>query len=67
MQERIKEMRERAGLTQAQLAQRLGFESQSLISMWETGERTPRSEKLPELAQILGCTIGDLFGEPGGR
>lgn len=56
----IKELREKAGLTQAQLAEKLGA-SQSAVALWETGARMPRSDKLPKLAEVLGCTVADLF------
>lgn len=57
----IRELRKKAGLTQVELAQLLGFKSTSVISMWESGDRTPRTDKLPELARILHCSINDLF------
>jgi transcriptional regulator with XRE-family HTH domain len=56
----LKRLREKAGLTQEQLGQKLGV-GQSTVGMWETGERLPRADKLPELAKILGCTIDDLL------
>lgn len=65
MRERIKEMRVRAGLTQEKLSQELGV-TQSAVAKWETGESSPLSEKLPDLARVLGCTIGELFDEPKG-
>lgn len=58
----IKLFREKAGLTQQELAKALGI-GPSAISMWETGDRLPRSDKLPELAKILGCSIEDLYQE----
>lgn len=57
----IRELRKKAGLTQVELAQLLGFKSTSVISMWESGDRSPRTDKLPELARILHCTIDELF------
>ena len=57
----IRELRKKAGLTQVELAQLLGFKSTSVISMWESGDRSPRTDKLPELARILHCSIDDLF------
>ena len=37
----------------------------STVSKWESGDALPRSDKLPELAQIFGCSIDDLFDEEG--
>ena len=56
----IKGLRERAGLTQAQLAEKIGA-SQSAVALWETGARMPRSNKLQKLAEVLECTVADLF------
>ncbi len=56
----IKRLRERAGLTQAQLAEKVGA-SQSAVALWETGARMPRADKLPKLAEVLGCSVADLF------
>lgn len=60
MKAQLKRLREKAGLTQEQLGQKLGV-GQSTVGMWETGERLPRADKLPELARILNCTIDDLL------
>jgi transcriptional regulator with XRE-family HTH domain len=51
-------------LTQGQLAALLEVD-QTAVSQWETGVSAPRSDKLPELARILGCTIDELFNEKG--
>ncbi len=56
----IKIYREKLGLTQQQLANKMGL-YQSTIAMWETGDRLPRSDKLPELAKVLCCRIDDLY------
>lgn len=61
MKEQIKKLREDAGLTQAGLASRMGYTSQSTVAMWESGERKPPSDKLPQLAEVLKCSIGDLY------
>ena len=57
---RIKKLRERSGMTQLELAKRMGVE-QNTISQWENGTRFPRADKLPQLARLLGCTIDELF------
>ena len=56
----IKEAREKAGLTQQDLADELGV-GQSTVAMWETQKSLPRTDKLPALAKILGCTIDELL------
>jgi transcriptional regulator with XRE-family HTH domain len=55
----IKTMRKRAGLTQRQLAERLGV-THNTVSRWETGERMPRN--LRALCTALECTLTDLLG-----
>ena len=56
-------MRRRAGYTVAQLAERLSGTG-ATIYFWEQGRYLPNAGLLPELAEILGCTIDDLFAEP---
>ena len=58
--EQIKKLRRRARMKQAELAAGLGV-TQSTVSMWENRHNAPRTDKLPEIADILGCEIGDLF------
>lgn len=48
-------------MTQRELAQKLGYSNDALVSMWENGVRTPPTRKIPALAKALGCTIEDLF------
>ena len=56
----VKKFREIKGLSQAQLAKCLDV-TQGAISQWETGEAMPQTDKLPKLAEALGCTIDELF------
>ena len=56
----IKKAREKAGFTQQDLADELGV-SQSTVATWETQKSLPRTDKLPALAKILGCTIDELL------
>ena len=60
----IKEAREKAGFTQQDLADELGV-GQSTVAMWETQKSLPRTDKLPALAKILGCTIDELLKKEG--
>ncbi len=53
-------LRHAAGLSQAQLAQRLGVHP-SNIAFWELSGTAPRGEVLPALARALGVTIDELL------
>ena len=60
MQEKLKEMRKKALLTQKEAGERLGV-GQSTIAMWETGGCVPRTELVPKIADVYGCKIEELF------
>lgn len=57
---RLEELRKRSGMTQRELAAMMGVQ-QNTISQWETGTRNPSSTNIPRLADILGCTIDELY------
>ena len=57
---RIKQLRFKAGMTQEQLAEKLGIGAQS-VSKWENAVAMPDITALPLLAEIFGVTIDDLF------
>ena len=52
--------RERVGLTQAALAQKIGVTQQAVAS-WEAGKTLPRPSMLLRLADVLGCTVDELL------
>lgn len=56
----IERRRRELGLTQAALAEKLNV-SQSAVSMYETGERTPTIPMLIKLADVLHCTTDELL------
>lgn len=58
---RIKELREKKGLSQIQLAKKTGISSQS-ISKYECGERNPKIEKWQKLAVFFNVSIPYLQG-----
>ncbi|MEI6309985.1 MAG: helix-turn-helix transcriptional regulator, partial [bacterium] len=58
---RLKELRERAGLSQSQLAAQVGV-SRSALSQTENAARRVCSEELVKLAQALNSTVGILVG-----
>lgn len=57
---KIKRLRYKAGLTQEQLAERLGLSAQS-VSKWETAAAMPDITLLPKLAEEFGVSIDELF------
>lgn len=61
MQAKVKEMRERAGLTRKQLADALGITRQS-VYYHESGDRDIKSSALIDMSRILGCTVTELLG-----
>ena len=58
--EKIKQLRHKSGLTQEQLASRLGVSAQS-VSKWETEAAMPDITLLPIIAGEFGVTIDELF------
>ena len=52
------------GLSQEQLAEKLGVSRQA-VSKWETGESLPDTDKLLSLASALEMTADELLGLPG--
>ena len=56
----FQQLREKKGMSQAQLANTLGLE-RSTIAKWETGTSMPRANLLPKLASTLGCTVDELL------
>lgn len=59
--ERIKVLRESAGMTQEELGTAVGV-SDKVVSKWECGETKPSVEILPALADVFGVNIDDLYG-----
>ena len=57
---RIRELRERANLQQSQVAEQMGV-VQSAVANWENEIALPRARQLPRLAQVLGCSIDELY------
>lgn len=60
--QRLKIARERAEMSQDELAQRVGYASRSSIGKIEAGKRDVTRPKILELAQALGVQPGYLMG-----
>ncbi len=58
--ENLKYRRRAAGLTQKQLAEKLGYTEKS-VSKWESGEAVAPSVVLPKLSSLLGVSIDGLM------
>lgn len=58
----IRILREEKGLSQIELAQRVGI-SQVCLCRYETGERNPSYRVLKRIADVLGCTVDHLISE----
>lgn len=59
---RIAVLRKRSGMTQEQLAERVGVSAQA-VSKWENDASCPDIMTLPLLADIFGVTIDELLGK----
>ena len=57
----IKTLRKSQGLTQVDLAKKLGI-AQKVISDYEKGKIKPSRDKLPKLAKILKISVDELLG-----
>ena len=57
---RLRVLRQNRGLTQGQVAQKLSLSVQA-VSKWETGKNLPDIILLPEIADLYGVTIDELF------
>ena len=59
LSERIYKFRRKNGLSQEQLAERIGVSRQA-ISKWESGTSTPELEKLLALSECFNITLDEL-------
>jgi transcriptional regulator with XRE-family HTH domain len=61
--DRFRQARQRARLTQEDLAIGAGLDA-TTISHWETGQSSPGPRQLARAALVLGKTIGDFLSTP---
>lgn len=59
MGEKLRAARKAAGLSQVELAEKVGC-TQKDVCRWETEEREPKASTLKKLADALGCSMDDL-------
>ena len=63
VREVLKNLRERHGLTQEELAQKVNVTRQA-VSRWETGETQPNTDTLLLLSKLFGVSVNTLLGSP---
>lgn len=59
----ILELRNKAGLSQDELAEKV-FVTRQAVSRWENGETTPNTETLKLLSKLFDVSINKLLGSP---
>jgi len=59
--ERLKKLRKDAGLTQVDVASKLGISQQAYAS-WERGVKKPTQDNLVKIAQVLNVSVDYLVG-----
>ncbi|MCX4275568.1 MAG: helix-turn-helix transcriptional regulator [Candidatus Gastranaerophilales bacterium] len=57
---RVKELRKEKGLTQSELAEKIGL-SNNFIGMIERGERNTSVDKIFKLAKAFNMTLAEFF------
>lgn len=62
---RLREMRDRVGLSQSQLAERAGLNVSQVTNIEQGRTSDPRLSTLRALAGALGCSVDELIGEEG--
>ncbi|MBQ7955658.1 MAG: helix-turn-helix transcriptional regulator [Lachnospiraceae bacterium] len=58
----IRKYREKSGLTQSQLAKKIGVEGSSRISNWEQGANNPPADMIADICEALNVSASELLG-----
>lgn len=61
IQANISKYRKKSGLSQAELAQKIGVKN-STVSSWERGANAPDIETLFGICRLFNVTVADMFG-----
>ena len=64
--DKIRDLRKAAGMTQEELAERMGISAQA-VSKWENGHCLPETAVLPKLARLLDSSIDDILNAGNGE
>lgn len=57
----IRRLRESRGMTQRQMADRLGL-SPAAVAHWELGRKKPTTDNLLAMAELFGCSTDAILG-----
>lgn len=63
---RVRELRRRSGMTQAQLAKLIRV-TQQAVGLWENGKVAPHGETVRKLARVFSVPADDLLGLDNGK
>ena len=58
---RLKELRDEAGLSQGDIAEKFSV-AQNTVSSWENGKRDPDTDTVKKIAAFFGVSIDYLLG-----
>ena len=58
----IRKYREMSGITQKQLANKLGIDGSSRISNWEQGSNNPPADMIADICEALNVSASELLG-----
>lgn len=61
MENKLKELRIKQGLTQKQVAEILKLDCENRISRWEKGLAMPSIKNLIRLSKIYGVTLSEIY------
>lgn len=61
--QRAREIRINKGITQVFVAKKLGYQTPSTVNDFEKGRRGLSADKIPCLADALGVSVSELYGE----
>ena len=63
IKEILLKLRNKAGLSQEELAEKV-YVTRQAVSRWETGETLPNTETLKQLSRLYNVSINTLLGSP---
>ncbi|MBO5610365.1 MAG: helix-turn-helix transcriptional regulator [Eubacterium sp.] len=59
----IKELREKIGMTQEQLAEKVGVSNTMIVELESNSTDICNSKTLSKIAEVLGVSVSDIFFE----